>query len=160
MSIKPFDLEKLVADTSNLPFSNTSVERVIELLRSPDTTAKDLQTVIESDKVLTEKLLKVVDSDFIGFSRDITSVMQSMVTLGYGKVKNLLISISILNPQKADDFPLDMNRFNEDIFNTAVAARLIVKHFEPQLENDAFMMGLLLNIGQLIFARNFPEEYS
>ena len=160
MSLKPFDLDKLVADTSVLPYSYPSVERVIELLRSPDTTAKDLKSIIESDTALTDKLLSVVDSGFIGFSREISSVMQSMVTLGYDQIKNLLISISILNPKTIDTTPIDLQRFTEDSFNTAIAAKLIVKHFEPQLENDAFLMGLLLNIGQMVFACNFPDEYA
>lgn len=161
MNLKPVNLEKIIADTSGLPVFNEVVDRIIEIMGSPNTTAKEIAEVIEADTELTEKLLTVINSPFFGFSRDISSVMQALVTLGFGMVKDLIVSMSVLNQLKIEGFPVDLKQFADDAFTSAVAAKLIVRHFnELQSEVDAFMMGLLMNVGQLVFALHFPEEYS
>lgn len=157
--MKTVNLEKIVAETEDLPILSGAAERVIEYLNLPDTTAAKLSEVIESDPITSSKLLRIVNSPLFGFQREMHTVNQAVVTLGFDAVKNIILCFSILNPKTVQNFPLNLERFAEDSFISAVAAKLIIGNFEPNLEQTAFTMGMLMNIGQPLFALHFQEKY-
>jgi diguanylate cyclase (GGDEF)-like protein len=159
MPQKMVSLEKLVADTQGFPLLSRVAEQVIDYLNQPDITAVKLAKIIEQNPELSANFLKVVNSPFFGFNRNIYSIHQAVVTLGFNTVKHLILCLSILGVDPQVKFHLDLRKFTDDAFTTAVAAKLIVSHFEPSLEETAFTMGMLMNIGQPLFALYFPQEY-
>ncbi|HQP32269.1 MAG TPA: HDOD domain-containing protein, partial [Deltaproteobacteria bacterium] len=69
--------------------------QVIALAQDEMAGAKQMAGVIESDPVITSKLLKVVNSAFYGFHRQIDSVEHAILILGNDEVINLAFSIAI-----------------------------------------------------------------
>lgn len=159
MTVKTVNLEKIAAETTGLPILSGVAERVIEYLSLPDTTAAKLSEVIESDPIMASKLLKIVNSPFFGFQREMYTVNQTVVTLGFDAVKNIILCLSILNAKNDKKFPLNLKKFAEDSFISAVASKLIIRNYEPNLEETAFTLGMLMNIGQPLFALHFPKQY-
>lgn len=160
MDLKTVSLEKLAANTAGLPILSDSAERIFEYLNHSDTTSSKLTEEIERDPVLASRMLKVVNSPFLGFTRELYTVNQAVVTLGFPAIKRLTAALSVFSPKPAPpDFPLDINRFTEDAFTSAVACKLIVNNLEPNLEETAFAIGFLMNIGQPLFAMHYPKEY-
>ena len=157
--MKTVNLEKIVAETKELPILSDTADRVIEYLLLPESTTAKLSEVIESDPILASTLLKTVNSNLFGFNREIYTVNQALVTLGFDAVKNLIITLSILKAKKLDDFPFDLTVFSEDSFTTAVAAKLLIRNFEPSLEAKAFTIGMILNVGKPLFALHYPQQY-
>jgi len=157
--MKTVNMERLVADTEGLPILSKIADRVFEYLNSPGTTTTELTGVIENDPLLSSKILKVVNSPLFGFSREIYTINQAVVTIGFHAMKRIIMSLGIVNAKAPENFPLDIKRFAEDSFTAAVAAKLIVNCFEPKLEEMAFTAGFMMNIGQPLFALHYAEEY-
>lgn len=77
-------------------FTLPSISReVIEMAGDPMIAASKMARVIEKDPVLTSRLLKVVNSAFYGFRRQIASVEHAVVILGNDEVVNLAFSIAV-----------------------------------------------------------------
>ena len=77
-------------------FTLPSISReIIELAGDPMAAASRMAKIIEKDPVLTSRLLKVVNSAFYGFRRQIVSVENAVVILGNDEVVNLAFSIAI-----------------------------------------------------------------
>lgn len=70
-------------------------QRIIALLDDPLISAEKMSEVIGKDPVLTSKLLKIVNSAFYGFHRQIDSVEHAVVILGNDEVINLAFSIAV-----------------------------------------------------------------
>jgi len=157
--MKTVNIEKLVANTEGLPILSKTADRVFEYLNSPGTTTTELTEVIESDPLLSSRILKVVNSSLFGFTREIYTVNQALVTIGFHAMKRIIMSLCIVKAQSPPDFPLNIKTFAEDSFTAAVAAKLIVNYFEPKLEEMAFTAGFMINIGQPLFALHYPQEY-
>ena len=70
-------------------------QEIIELASDSLLAASKMARIIEKDPVLTSRLLKVVNSAFYGFHRQIDSVEHAIVILGNEEVVNLAFSIAI-----------------------------------------------------------------
>ncbi|MBC8278324.1 MAG: GGDEF domain-containing protein [FCB group bacterium] len=159
MDIKTVNLEKLAAETAGLPILPPVTGQIINHLIEDDVTSKSLTSIIEADHPLSQRILRVVNSPFFGFNREIYTIYQAVVSLGFNVIKNILLELSIVGANQEDGFPIDMKTFAEDSLTSAVALKLIINHFEPNLEETAFATGFLMNIGQPLFALHYPEEY-
>ena len=77
-------------------FTLPSISReIIEMTGDPLVAASSMAKIIEKDPVLTSRLLKVVNSAFYGFRRQIVSVEHAVVILGNDEVVNLAFSIAV-----------------------------------------------------------------
>ena len=81
----------------SMPAFPESVHQVMALTSDINCSPKDLVKVIESDPVMTMKLLKLVNSAYFALSRNIASIQHALVYLGLNTVKNLAISIATVD---------------------------------------------------------------
>ena len=73
------------------------VTRITRMLDNPDTTASEVGKEISQDQVLSAKVLKLVNSGFYGFSQPISTIPHAMVLLGFGVVKTVVMSTTVLD---------------------------------------------------------------
>lgn len=66
------ELRRFVEKIQSLPTLPGTVVRITRMLDNPETTANEVGSQIESDQVLSAKVLKLVNSGFYGFSQPIT----------------------------------------------------------------------------------------
>ncbi|WP_054774159.1 HDOD domain-containing protein [Methylogaea oryzae] len=155
--------KKLLAAVEQMPAFPRSVQRILELTRDLACSPKELVQVIETDPVMTIKVLKVINSSYYSFPKKITSVSQCVVYLGFNTVKNLALGIAaigILPKHNGADF--DVEQYLLHSLSTASLAKLLcgrVGHagLEPM---DCYIAGLLHDFGKVVFAQFMPEEFS
>ena len=76
--------------------------RVMEVAQNPKSSASDLALVVSSDPGLSGRLLRVVNSAAYRRSREITSVQEALVTLGFVQARNMAISGAIAGAYAPD----------------------------------------------------------
>lgn len=152
-------LERKIREIPTLP---SVASKVLQILENPRSSAPDVERVIMLDQAMASRILRLVNSAYYGFPRKITTISQAVVILGFMTVKNLVLSISV-----ADFFIMSgSNRvFNRSQLwrhsvGVAVAARILARKMRfPQLE-EAFMAGLLHDVGKVVLDHYFPEEFA
>lgn len=150
----------LTAAVDSMPAFPNSVQRIFELTRHMECSAKDVVQVIEKDPVLTVKILRVVNAAHYNLPKPINSIKHAVVYLGFNTIKNLALAIAaigILPAHVADGFDGRMCLLHS--LSTAGVARqlaLAVKGADPM---DCFVAGLLLDFGHLVLAQYMPEEF-
>lgn len=155
--------KKLLAAVEQMPAFPRSVQRILELTRDVSCSPKELVQVIETDPVMTIKVLKVINSAYYSFPKKITSVSQCVVYLGFNTVKNLALGIAaigILPKNNGADF--DIEQYLLHSLTTASLAKLLcvrVGHSgaDPM---DCYIAGLLHDFGKVVFAQFMPAEFS
>ena len=153
------NLEKIVADSDNLPLLSDTALKTIELSRFEKAALDSFREIIEERKETAQRLLKIVNSPFYGFTREIANIKQALISLGFKSLKKLTITLSVLFPNNKERFIIDLDRFAEDSFILGTACRLLANHYQPNLSESAFFMGVLMNIGQAVLALHYPEDY-
>lgn len=160
MNNKP-RIERITEGIMDLPALPTVVAKIVELVDNPRTNAAMLARLISTDPALTIKMLKLANSAFYGFPRRIGTINLAIVLLGFETVKDLGISASLVERFNFNDpgIDFDMTHFWEHSIGTAIAARLIIQEGQYRVVGEAFVAGLLHDIGRLVIIRYLPDEY-
>ena len=147
----------------NMPSLSITVAKVLEVVKNPQVTAKDLNKVISLDPVLMGRVLRLVNSAYYGLSNKVTSLVTAIIMLGINTIKNLALSTAVLaNMKNKSQFKaLNMDSFWRHSIGAGVAAKLISgKLGIPQnLREEYFIGGLLHDIGKIPLNDVFQEEY-
>ncbi len=150
-----------IQSTENLPSLPAIALQVLQLSRRTDTSVEELAAVIERDPALAAKLLKVVNSPLFGVPREVSSLKQAVSLLGLRRVRIMALSFSVVDSiagvQGAD---FDLASHWRRSLSTAVAARLIAGCVSPELIEEAFVAGLLSDIGIVLAWRCAPDLYA
>ena len=154
-------LRQITEKVIGLPSLPTVVTQLINLVGDPATTAREISQLISTDQALTAKILKVANSSFYGFPRKIATIQLAIVVLGFETVKNLGLSVAVLKRFHAGRaHPLfDRQQFWEHAIGCGVAARMLARKRSRKLEGEAFVAGVLHDIGKLILIEYFPDEF-
>ena len=163
MTDTPAELtKKLSAAVEKMPAFPKSVQRILELTRDINCPPKELITVIEKDPVMTVKLLRLLNSAYYNFPKQITSVNQSVVYLGLNTVKNMALSFAamgVLPQQNAAGF--DVQRYLMHSLTTASLARTLCQKYGDDETDpaDCYITGLLHDFGKVVFAQFLAAEF-
>ena len=108
---------------------------------------------------LSTRILKLVNSPFYGFSRQITSINYAIVILGFNAIRNLAMVAFVLDIQ-----PRVASRFNAKAFwrfsiNVGQVTEYLSCRAQLPAKEDSFISGLLHDIGVVILNQHFPEEF-
>lgn len=155
----PLDLvERRMQELPTLPLV---AQRVVSLLNNPSSSAADLEQVIKHDQALTARVLRLVNSAYYGYPRHITTVGQGIVILGYRTLKELVLSISIadLFRMKGKAKVFDRAALWQHAVVTAIGAKILARCAGLPFEEDAFIAGLLHDIGVLFLDLCLNAEF-
>ncbi|GBD94252.1 hypothetical protein BMS3Abin05_01856 [bacterium BMS3Abin05] len=160
--LTPRKMRSFVNHIYNLPTLPTTVARLLELIDNPRSTAIQLGQMISEDQVLTAHVLKLANSAYYGFARRIKTIPLAVVVLGYETLKNVLLTVSIIDQfsRQLNGLRFDFSLFWDHTLATAIASRILAKDAGFQLSGEAFVGGLLHDIGKLVLSRFFPDEFS
>lgn len=152
MSILLEDVFKQVRSLPPLPPLPTSVLQVIALIRNPETSAKELRSVIEQDPALTASILRQANSSYYGFARKIATLQDAIVVLGFQAIQSLVISTAVapLLKTKLLGYKIEQEGLWKHSLFTAIAAKQICKYLKLSFADVAFTAGLLHDIGKPI----------
>ena len=155
-------LEKKLADLPPLP---AVVSRIMQIVNDPNATAEDMNRLISMDPGLTSKVLRIVNSAYYGFPKRVSTITQAVLILGFSTIRNLVMGVSAfgLLSRKSMPYGLNRDRFWEHSVAVAVSGSVIAKRRLPKNRNaadDAFIGGLLHDLGALFLDSYFPLQYA
>jgi len=126
--------------------------KIVELVESPRSTAQDLNKVISTDPALCSRILKVVNSSFYGLPGQIASINRAIVMLGLNAVKNIAIAASLAKLFKGGELTPTFSA--KDLWThssaAAAASKLIANTLKLGLSDEAFLAGLIHDIGIMV----------
>lgn len=134
---------------------------VLALINNPDVSNNELTDIILKDPALTTKLLKSANSTFYGVKREVTSINQAIMVMGLKSVKYYTLSIVVFNQVNANkkNSKLDEKQLWRHFLETAIASRKIAELIKYEQPEEAYVAGLLHDIGIVLLENTFPNEY-
>ncbi len=148
------DLENVINKTSDLKQLPLIARKIMSVIENPKSTAGDLERVVQSDQALTVKLLKIANSSFYGLLRKVNTLQRAILVIGFKAIKDIAVSTAILNMYRSSD-PLSI-KFWEHAVGVGIAARLLSLEFDSTETDEAFVAGLLHNLGKALILRTDP----
>lgn len=161
--LKDEKLKRLISKMEAFPALPATYARITELLRDPETSIQAVGKVIAEDLGMTAKILQLVNSAFYGFARRVAGPEEAVVFLGLDTIRALVLTIGLFSGFEESGIPQKMV---EDIYGhslkTGTLAKAIAireKMGTDQVE-EAFMAGLLHDLGKLVMVHNLSDHYA
>lgn len=156
------DEEQLIVFVDKMPAFRGSVQRLLQLAADLDADSREIVQVIETDPLMTVKILKVINSPFYGMVQKISSVQRAVVHLGINTIKNLALSVAAIGvlPTK-NQAGFDTRAFLLHSLTSAALCKLLAERLNVSLmySSDYFVAGLLHDFGKIVFAEFIPTSY-
>ncbi|UCD64047.1 MAG: HDOD domain-containing protein [Candidatus Zixiibacteriota bacterium] len=122
--------------------------------------ADTLARIILKDPSLTSRVLKMSNSSFYQRYAEIKTVHQAIAVLGVTTVKCLVLSSSVFHPEKiASESGVDPSEFFIYVLSVAAGCKKIAEEISYTSTEEAFIAGLLHDVGILFFLNRYPREY-
>ncbi len=136
--------------------------KLIEHLQADDLGMPELAALISNDAGMTSKILAVANSSAYRRASRTIGLEQSLMALGTDMIKTLVISESVF--QTFNNFPhsgsTDLRAFWKSSLSAAVIARDLAKRMDYPHVEEAYLAGLLHNVGRLALLATAPKEYA
>ena len=147
----------IVDNVNSLPHFPENIHTVQQLINNPNSEMADIARQISMDPAITADMLKIVNSAYYMLSKKVDSISEAVKIVGIRGIKNLLFSygtVKILGDETSDKKILW-----EHSYKTAFYAYNIIKNFrkDSNLLDDAYVGGILHDMGKIIFSNIHPE---
>jgi putative nucleotidyltransferase with HDIG domain len=140
-----------------------AVSRLVELMEHETATLTEAESLLQSEPVLCGKVLQVANSAYYGMPREVSSIRQALILLGAHAVKGIALSVAAINSVRDGRAPTPQER---DLWRHAITvagyAQGIARacRLGTQAVEDAYIAGLLHDIGALLLLTRFPKQFS
>lgn len=142
-------------DPKVLPFVARKVLRTMSNESSSNT---ELCGIIESDQTIAARVLKISNSAFYGLRQEVSTLKQAVLILGFSTIKSLVLSASTKSIYKK--FGITEQLLWDHSVGVAIASRLISASYGSELEDVAFLGGLMHDLGKVIMNNETPEVFA
>lgn len=156
-------LRRLVSRLHSLPSLPVLYTQIVQELSSPEPSIEKISRIITRDPSMTAKLLQLVNSSFFSFYSHVTDPSRAVTILGLDKIRSLVLSIHIFASLKdAESERFNLQALWDHNLITAQCARRISESLsrDKLFQEQAYMAGLLHDIGKVILMANLPDDFA
>lgn len=154
------NINTLDREIRQLPSLSVIINQLLALLQQKNVSMSVLMQRISQDQALTVRILQIANSPFYGMSTHISSLKDAGVILGLHTLQNIITAAGIIGhfpPAKDDSF--DRLSFWQHAIGTGICAQVLAR--QSGLDADqAFTAGLLHDLGKLVFATYFRDDFA
>jgi putative nucleotidyltransferase with HDIG domain len=155
-------LHWLIEETNDLPTLPQVTMEVAQLVDSQTASAPKVAQALARDQVLTAQVLKMANSAFYGAPRRISTVTDAIVLLGMHTIRNMTMAVSCQNVLDREVLSYAIRRGDlwKHSICVAYAAQQIAKRAKYRITEEAFVAGLLHDIGKVLISTYLSAEFN
>jgi HD-like signal output (HDOD) protein len=151
---------EVIQNLGELPPLPQVATRVIRITADSDTSTDQLQNLIRTDQALASQILKVANSAMFGRMREVTTLTQAILTLGFSTTRSVVLASSVKNLFTRGPVGLQERILWEHALVAALTGSAFSKAMRFPIAEEVFLAGLMHDIGKSVMVLKFPESYS
>lgn len=147
----------------DLPTLPEVIYRIESVANDPSCGAREIAAVIETDPPMAARILRLANSAYYRSSGvEIGSIAQAVARLGMKEVRKVCLAVAAMRIFVKSSRHIDHRRFWHHSLTVASATRTVAKrmHGVRVDPDEAFIAGLLHEVGALIFDQYFVNLYA
>lgn len=150
-------LQELVGGVDSLPSTPQLYTRLVEQLARPEASLDEVVEVLRQDPAMCAKVLQMVRSAFFGTQVDTVRVEEAVARLGFNVIKSLALTAGVFAAFKQSEVIPGFSIGAEQRHSLTVgrAAQRVLGG--GSASDEAFMAGMLHDVGKLVLASRKPE---
>lgn len=160
--IRSGEVRRVIAQINSLPALPAIYTELINEIQSPDSSMTRAGAIIEKDVAISAKILQLVNSAFFGLCQNISSPAQAASLLGLEIIKALILGMHVFQDAGVS---AEQTAFLDALWLHSIGAGKYAQEIVMSQLNDrslgeqAFMAGMLHDLGKLIILSRLPEKH-
>jgi HD-like signal output (HDOD) protein len=134
------------------------------LVRSEQSITGQIAEIIRRDPSLTARLLRMVNSVYFGLSAKVNNIEEAVFYLGLRQIRELSMATPVIEELEKinrSNVRLPWRDLWKHSIGSAIMTREILATTSFHVDDDTdYIVGLLHNVGKVILASTFPEEFA
>ena len=139
-------LNELLNTLKEVPAMPNVIVHALNIMKDPDSNAKELANIISYDQSLSTKVLTLVNSAYYGFAQQVTSIHRAIALIGMSKAKNVIMTVAMR--------PMLISQGGKELWKhsikTAVGCEHLAKYLKIMDSDEAFVIGFLHDLGKIV----------
>jgi HD-like signal output (HDOD) protein len=155
-------VENVVTAMGTMPSLPEVYTRIMDAVTSDNTSVAMVGEIISEDIGMTAKVLQLVNSSFFAMPRHVATPSEAAVILGIDVLKTLVLTLEVFSAYKKSTMDiLSIGKVHAHCINTGILAQTIarIEKRDKTVTDNAMIAGVLHDLGRLILADRFPDEY-
>ena len=161
--LKEKRVELILQQLHQLPTLPSVAVRVLEVTGRDESSAGEVINLIKGDPSLTTKVLKLVRRADLGIRGEVVTIERAVVLLGFESIRSAVLALSayaVFPPDaSAPHGRFDREEFWKHSIAVACAAELLAESVTGIDPAEAFVCGLLHDIGKIALDAILPKSY-
>lgn len=151
--------EQLLAAVRRLPSLPAVATELILSFEKATVDTDTLAHKIALDPSLSAATLRLANSSFYGLAGKVATLADAIMVLGLRQLRSLVVTAAVVGRMPVPtNIGFDVDAFWRHSICTALAARQLAEHLKIPAE-QAYIAGLLHDIGRLALATTFPDMF-
>lgn len=150
-----------LAERGNFPAVSRFLTEVLAASRSEQVSTQHLSTLILKDFSLTNAILRVVNSAYYRSSTDqqISTISRAILLLGLDTVSNIAVGLTVFERLRGGDDARELKGLTVVSLLSGLYARELAGMIHHPQPEEAFICGLMHELGRLAVAYQLPDRY-
>jgi putative nucleotidyltransferase with HDIG domain len=157
------NLNAIAARAGDLPVMPATCLKALRMTQDETCSPRELQQVISQDQALSARILRIVNSALYGLSREVATIRHAVALLGLDTIRSIIMAATaqdVLRAGSGRGTDLGTKLLAQHSWAVAVAARIIAHRTRQGNPEEAFIAGLMHDIGKSVLNKNVPDQYS
>lgn len=154
--------ELVLAHLDSLPTLSAIAVRVLQVTAAGDSSAHEVVDLVRNDQSLTAKVLSFVNASAMGVGTHVTTLERAVPLIGFATLRSIVLATSVLDcfGGGVGDGAFPRREFWKHSLGVACASRRLAA-VRPEVADpeEAFVAGLLHDLGKVALATVFPKAY-
>lgn len=159
---KTDDINSFIESINQLPTLSPIALRIVEIANEADSSLSEMTKLIESDQSLSAKVLRIANHT-ISMSEhncEIRTVKHATALLGMNLIRSIALSFIVINLfESTNDNQFSITEYWRHNAACAISGELIARKLSYPQPEEAFMAGLLHDLGKLVLHEWKRESY-
>jgi HD-like signal output (HDOD) protein len=142
-----------------LPTFPGLVAEIVSMIDDPMSSASDVAR--HMDPSMSSEVLRIANTAYFGTNsfRNIVTVERAIAVIGYEHLTSIILQMPFLSVLQGRDGDFNRDAFIKHAIVSGVLARAISHHAYHQEHNEAYISGILHDIGKIVVLQHFKDEW-
>ncbi|MBI5582927.1 MAG: HDOD domain-containing protein [Deltaproteobacteria bacterium] len=155
-------IEVIVHSIDQLPPLPAIIHQALQRINDPKASAQDVVEIIQYDQGITSQVLKVCNSAYFNLRRQVHSLREALVLLGFNTLMQIMLNKSFhgVLSRSCQGYDLDTGALWKHSVSCAILTEIIARRLQQEPDSRLFTAGLLHDMGKVVLSANVRETFA
>jgi putative nucleotidyltransferase with HDIG domain len=156
------ELNLILDDVKSFPSMPAAALKLLTLLKDENTSNAQIEQILRYEPGLTANILKLTNSAFFGLPKQIGSIRQAILMIGWKKLIQIVLAscVSAIIDKPVQGYDLSPGDLWRHSIAVSVASEILVKELKLSVSEEVFTAALLHDVGKMVLGRYVKDDIS